>query len=519
MRSLLRASALFLLAGLTGCDGGLQLETNPAPAENNPAITDIVLEPVFGAATGSPSEVGDWGPVLAWPHVAVSMANLPDGRVLTYSGSERRTWPSAEQTYSATWDPETREFVENFHNGHNMFCAALSMTSDGQVLVNGGRNASNSPWTTLFDYRGDNWQQVQNMASGGRWYPTTLTLGNGNVMTALGSSSNTRNPDLWDAEDGWRVLNGFDFLNMRQRNNDYGRVNAFPLLSLAPNGNVFHYWDAVENHMISTSGSGESRPATPTTDGRNHAGGVQMMYDIGKLLVSGRNDGSWGGDALGAANNAFTVDLNGAVPDIRGTQSMMHSRKFHQLVPLPTGEVLVIGGNTTGAKFRDSGSVMEPEVWNPATGQWRGMANMAIPRDYHSTALLLTDGRVLTAGGGYDAGDPNSSGTHQDAQIFSPPYLFNNNGSLASRPTVSASNASVDVGQNIEVTATGNIDYFSLIKMSATTHAMNTGARHYRPEFIQQANGSYSITVNQNPNVSIPGYWMLFAVNSFRYAN
>ena len=352
------------------------------------------------------------------------------------------------------------------------------------------------------------------MASGGRWYPSTLTLGDGKIMTAMGSSSNTRNPDVWDPDAGWSVLNGIDFLDMRTRNNERGRENVFPLLSLAPNGNVYHYWDTTENHLISTSGTGRSRVANANHDGVNHAGGVQVNYDIGKQLISGRNDGNWGGNSTGAADNAFTVDLNGAVPVIRSTGNMNHRRKFHQLIPLPTGEVLVVGGNTTGAKFRDSGSVMEPEIWNPATGQWRGMANMTVPRDYHSSALLLTDGRVITAGGGYHPGDPNSPGTHMDAQIFSPPYLFNANGSLATRPTVTTDFASADVGAALNVTTSGNIDYFSLIKMSATTHAINTGARHYRPEFTANGNNGYAVTINPNPNVSVPGYWMLFAVDS-----
>jgi len=138
---------------------------------------------------------------------------------------------------------------------------------------------------------------------------------------------------------------------------------------------------------------------------------------------------------------------------------------------------------------------------------------MAVPRDYHSTALLLTDGRILTAGGGYSSGNANSSGTHQDAQIFSPPYLFNSDGTLADRPTLTAQFASVDVGADLVVDTSGNIEYFSLVKMSATTHAINTGARHYRPEFTSSAGNQHSVTINQNPNISTPGYWMLFAVD------
>ncbi|MEM7258054.1 MAG: discoidin domain-containing protein, partial [Pseudomonadota bacterium] len=498
---------------LSACGGeGVQVAETPDPAVPEANSIELV-EPVLGEANGSPAEIGQWGAVLDWPLVAVSMANLPDGKILTYSGSERRTWPSTERTFSATWDPETGVFSENLRQGHNMFCAALSMTADGKVLVNGGRNGGNSPWTSVFDYQNSEWQPIENMASGGRWYPSTLTLGDGKIMTAMGSSTNTRNPDVWDPDAGWSVLNGIDFLSMRTRNNERGRENVFPLLSLAPNGNVYHYWDTTENHLISTAGNGRTRVANANHDGVNHAGGVQVNYDIGKLLISGRNDGNWGGNATGAAADAFTVDLNGAVPVIRGTSDMGHRRKFHQLIPLPTGEVLVVGGNTTGAKFQDNGSVMEPEIWNPATGQWRGMANMSVPRDYHSSALLLTDGRVVTAGGGYHPNNPNANGTHQNAQIFSPPYLFNSDGSLAARPTISADFPSADVGADLTVNTTGNIEYFSVIKMSATTHAINTGARHYRPEFTRTGNNEYAVTIHQNPNVSVPGYWMLFAVN------
>ncbi|MGI9591599.1 MAG: LamG domain-containing protein, partial [Myxococcota bacterium] len=72
--------------GPNAIDGTLGL--SPAPDER---------DPVWGPdAVNGDAVNGAWGPVLPWPHIAVSMANLPDGRVLTWSGSERRTWPSTE---------------------------------------------------------------------------------------------------------------------------------------------------------------------------------------------------------------------------------------------------------------------------------------------------------------------------------------------------------------------------------------------------------------------------------------
>jgi len=89
---------------------------------------------------------------------------------------------------------------------------------------------------------------------------------------------------------------------------------------------------------------------------------------------------------------------------------------------LPNGEVLIIGGNTTGQNFSDVGSVLPAEIYNPVTNTWRVVDSISIPRNYHSTALLMKDGRVLSAGGG--ACGNGCAANHLDGQIFSPPYLF-----------------------------------------------------------------------------------------------
>ena len=491
-------------------DSGVEIGSYEALNADNAAHSVTVS---FDSVDNSiASAEGSWGRVMDWPLVAVSMANLPDGRILTFSGSERRTWPTTEQTYSAIWDPQTGNFDEQLHVGHNMFCGAMSMTDEGGVFVNGGRNSSNSPWTSIFDYQSGSWTQMDNMAGGGRWYPTTLALGSGDILTAMGNSSNVRNPEVWNADNGWRILNGIDFLSMRQNNSD-NRQNIFPLLSQAPSGEIYHFWDTEENHLLSTEGNGSAQTANASTDHADHQGGVQVMYDIGNLLVSGQNDGSLDGNGSAVTNDAFTIDLNGSVPQIRESGSMTSARKFHQMIPLPTGEVLVIGGNTTGAKFADLGSVLHAEIWNPQTRQFRRVASMDIPRDYHSTALLMTDGRVITAGGGYHAGDPNSAGTHQDAQIYSPPYLFTADGQLATRPTLSVADTTVTHNQQFQVNAGGNIAHFSLIKMSSTTHALNTDVRQFRPEYVANGGDRYTVTMHWNANVATPGYWMLFAVD------
>jgi hypothetical protein len=481
-------------------------------------------QPISADGTiGNPPDVaneGQWGPVIPWPHVAVSAANLPDGRVLTWSGSERATWPRTEQTYSGTWDPATGEFVEIFHDGHNMFCAHLAMAEDGTVFVNGGRNQTNSPWTSLFDYRNDSWVQIENMASGGRWYPTTIALTDGDMFTAIGTATNQRYPDRWNPDTGWRLQTGIDFQDMVLTDyfstGSHGESRWWPLLHVAPNGKIFHSGPTPRMHWINPARNGSYEPAR-TMAGEDimfsdfyHKHGTTVMYDEGKLLTAG---GWISGTDTTSTNQAFTVDLNGPTPIVEPTAPMLYARKFQNGVILPTGEVLVVGGNTSGRKFSDAGSILAPEVWDPATGTWSELAPMTIPRNYHSVALLLTDGRVLAAGSGYNSNSIPAS-THQDGQVFSPPYLFNADGTPADRPAITNGAGIVETGSTFNLQTSQSIDYFSMVKMSSTTHGLNTDVRYLRPAFTTAGANSYDVTLHSNPNVATPGYWMLFAVNA-----
>ena len=85
--------------------------------------------------------------------------------------------------------------------------------------------------------------------------------------------------------------------------------------------------------------------------------------------------------------------------------------------------------------------MLEADLWDPATEQWTALARMSHQRLYHSTALLLPDGRVLSVG----SGQPAASGLTDDytAEIFSPPYLFRVDGSPAVRPTITSAPISV----------------------------------------------------------------------------
>src|SRR5262245_62231838 len=138
-----------------------------------------------------------------------------------------------------------------------------------------------------------------------------------------------------------------------------------------------------------------------------------------------------------STKDARVIDLNGATPQVSATAPMAFGRRQHNLTVLADGTVLATGGNSSGASLIDLNAGVYPaELWSPATGQWRTLAAMQITRQYHSTALLLPDGRVLSSGGGICGTCDQVGYLAKNAQIFSPPYLFQADGTPAPRPTI-----------------------------------------------------------------------------------
>ena len=458
-----------------------------------------------GATVTEPYVGGSWSEVKPWPFIPVSAANLPDGRIVAWASNERTSFPGGrpEFTYTGIWDPQTDQFTEIPHPSHDMFCSHHVMLEDGKVFVSGGRNQGNSPWTSTFDYETEQWVQLPNM-NRGRWYPTSVFMPDGRVMTTIGSGGGNT-AELWDGNNNWSLLGGLNFDAPILDYNNHGERNWWPLMHLAPDGRIFHSGPTPKMHMIDVNGNG-TISETNTHSAWYPKHGATVMYEEGKLLTAG---GWTTGTNLASTNRSLLIDLNGPSPQVTETPGMINPRKFHNGVLLPNGEVLVVGGNTSGRKFNDSGSIFAAEAWDPDTAQWRELASSAVPRNYHSTALLMLDGRVFTGGGGLC----NCEADHQDAEIYTPPYLYRADGSLATRPVITQVPGVTEAGATLPVSATHGVTRFALIKMSSTTHGMNSDVRNLNVPFTETSAGTYNLELHGNVNVLTPGYWMLFAVD------
>src|SRR6202022_3410617 len=201
-------------------------------------------------------------------------------------------------------------------------------------------------------------------------------------------------------------------------------------------------------------------------------------------------------------------------PGVPQTGSFAPSRIWSNLTVLPDGRVMVSGGSLVDNQL--IGVEYTVAIWDPSTGLWTSTgANAAVPRLYHSTAILLPDATVLSlGGGGLDPDVPSMN--HLNGEIYTPGYLFDANGAAAVRPVIQQAPLDLSPGQTftVRVDNPANIRTLALMPFGSTTHSFNTTARRIELSFSVQADGSLSVTPPANSDVVPPGDWLLFAIGN-----
>jgi PA14 domain/Domain of unknown function (DUF1929)/Kelch motif len=470
------------------------------------ALFPVGPVPQGAAPSSSVYTGGTWSDLIGFPLVPVAAAALPDGRVLLWSAYDRFNFGGANAlTRTAIYNPSTAQVTEYkvSNTRHDMFCPGTAMLADGRVLVAGG---SNSQVTSIFDPSTDTWTRDADL-NVPRGYNTAVTLFDGRVVTLGGT---WRYPDLdkyaeiWTAGSGWKGFTGASMTPAETGFTDK-RGNEQMWLIPTPDGRVLsagpspqmQWYDFKNNGSYSSAGTRSSDPASQNA--------AVVTYASGKVLKAG-GQANYG---QGAANNlSAVIDLNNGL-NVRAIAPMKYARAFATGALLPNGEVLVVGGNTSGTAFSDEGSILAPEVWNPKSERWRSLNDMQIGRNYHSIALLLPDARVLSAGGGL-CGD--CAVNHPNGQIFSPPYLFNPDGTAATRPKISSAPGSVKYTQAFNVSTDMPIARLVLVRLSSVTHTINTDQRLHELAFTV-TNSGYAATAPSS-GVAVPGNYMLFALST-----
>ena len=453
-----------------------------------------------------PEDVGgQWSDVFDWPIIGIESILTPDGKILTY-GTDQLGQQGGALVYDV-WDPATNtHYTLPNKTPTDMFCsAAIVVPSTGEILISGGDARPMGHVNmgvhdvNMFDYRDMSVTASEDgPMSYQRWYPTVVELANGKILILGGCDMTGKGvgmPELYTPGVGWKSLTGA-----------YSTAIAadwhYPRAWLAPNGKVFLF-DATSQAnnkadvmIMDPSGNGTLTKVADLPFTTNwQLPSIKFAPD--KVLILDDKGGAW------------IMDMSGDVPTFQQTGSLGEVRQWANLVVLADGSVMASGGSDVNNQL--VGVHNEVQIWNPQTGVWTTGDDAAVARMYHSTTILLPDATVLSLGGGAPGPLTNTNG-----EIYKPSYLFNEDGSLATRPQITDAPHSIEQRQDafaITVDDAADITRLTFIKTGAVTHSLDMSTDMLELNFRPGPGNTLIVTVPDNANVLAPGNWMLFAFN------
>jgi len=455
------------------------------------------------------SETGLWGDVLNWRLIAIHSILTPEGKVLTY-GTDEAGIQGGQFIYDV-WDPETKthETLPNT-TGTDTFCSApIIVPSTGEILMAGGDTRSPEVNAGVNDVNvfdpADNSLSAGDYMSYARWYPTITTLPTGELLIhggRNGAKQPTITPEVFSVETGWQTL--FGATNNAIINNTYGQW-WYPRNFVAPDGRVFGI-TGQQMYYLDTEAQGSTELAGRLENGPTYYTSTAVMYEPGKILQTGGPQDKLG-DGSSSTNRAITIDITGGTPVVKEVQPMLHPRQWHNSTLLPTGQVLITGGSDIVNEL--VGTAEQAELWDPVTETWTALASAAVPRLYHSSAILLPDATVLVAGGGAPGPLRNTN-----AEIYYPPYLFHEFNDFAVRPIVTGGTDYPAYGEVLNFNTNSTISRVTMLKTGAVTHSFNMDQRFLELDF-EQVNTQLTANLPTSANLATPGSYMLFFIDDY----
>ncbi len=493
--------------------------------------------------------------------IHAALVPTPTGAAIVYFGTNDQAW---------IFDPDDLESAPKqlaTKPGAWAFCSAHAFLQDGRWVIAGGvvnqnvshhghaehdsgerRCAMLSPLAGTFAAIKDLNFQPGGDHGGGRWYPTVLTLANGEVLAVAGhpfsgkkipnpawseGQADPSNPPQWlddttgsddyvfapgegprhnnntperysPSRDRWTLLTA----ESTSQNNE--APDEYPRLHLAPSGHVF----------FSTIAKGDRRFYSPYSG----------TYD-GTVVLAGNSDYHRGSDftsvvlpilpgdlksvwvlACGAASTQkINIAAGPSVWESAGTPPLAKARKHACAVLLPTGSVFLSGGEVEGGPLTPAAELYHPPIdwsklqYKPGPGEWVATDTPNVKRGYHNVSLLMPDGRVWMAGSTWSDWEQDE----RRMEVYTPPYVVSGRVRIEDAPPSAAYSATFEV----ELSSTTKISRVVLLRCGSVTHAFDADQRYVVCTFTQSGN-RLKVKAPEGPGVAPPGHYMLFVLDS-----
>jgi len=478
----------------------------------------IVLCPLSPRAISqsqlSPAVTGEWQTYAKTlslnPVHGIVMTN---GKVLFLDGT------NATNPIGAVWDPATQNST-NFSLTYPMFCGAMVVLPDGRpfalggtIKTSGGSLYNGQLKSSIYDPSTGVFTDQADMANG-RWYPTATVLSDGTVMAFSGSE--TRG-----------VTN--DTIEIFTPNSGTGSWTSpvwsnwvpplYPRLHLLPDGEIFFSGSSPTSEFYDLTTQIWTECCT-TNYGMDRVYGGSVLLPLTpannftpKVMILGGGEFD---DTTSATNTTEIIDLSVSNPQWTWGPNMTQARISMNATILPTGTVLATGGsviseNSSTASF--NADLYHPDPNDPYYNTFTSAGANSVARLYHSNALLLPDATVILTGS-----NPPDTPYETRVERYQPAYLFNSNGSLATRPLIlGAPSTSVGYNSTFKVmTSKGTtITSVVLIRPTAVTHSFNMEQRLVGLSFTANTTtGALTVTSPSSATIAPPGYYLLFILNS-----
>lgn len=469
----------------------------------------------------------------------------------------------------------------------SLFCSDQKLLHDGRVLAVGGTNYYAEPGvderlgvaelegirnTRIFDPATNQWTKAPDMHYG-RWYPSMVTLANGDLFVASGvtklikpiypshmedSGTNVRQTETYTAS----TANPTFVDNGRPADRS---LPLYPRLHLLPNGNV--YYDAA-GQAFNPAGQAYDQalwneaavynPKTRTWRGLGVPGLTGTEPSIAEpgfrgstfsqmLTLKPGPDGDYGtasflsaGGVVGGSPGSYVATLTARINHVTMGDGeagetlrtfdaglMRAGRWYGSGVVLPNGQVFVVGGGDVDGVVSPGAErpILQTEIFTPRGegGEWRIGPVLDRDRTYHNSAILLPTGQVLIGGhapipNGYGPVSNNPDTPARDAannfrdasfQIYTPPNLSRG----YDRPVINGDiRGSIDHGSRLVIPTRDAATIHSVVmaRNPSVTHLIDGDQRMVELPIVGRNLGR-SVTVQiPGPSVLPRGPYMLF---------